>query len=284
MSFDPRLTPARPDLAAARLRGKVEAERFVDGVARRLIVPATPLKREPRPDAPYETEALAGEPVTVYDEQEGWAWVQLETDGYVGWLAAQALGPAEPAPTHRVAALRTFLYPGPSIKMEPLGFLSLGARVTVLRLDGAFAATTIGFVHAGHLAGLDEVERDYVSVAARFVGAPYLWGGKSSLGLDCSGLVQLSLDAAGVRAPRDSDMQAARLGAVLPLDDPQLRRGDLVFWKGHVGIMEDAGTLLHANGHHMAVAREPLAEAIARIQQKSHGPVTAYRRPTGGLR
>lgn len=279
MSFDPRVTPARPDLAAAKLRGLVEAERFVEGVAARVVVPATPLKREPRPDAPYDTEVLAGEAVTVYEECEGWSWVQLAADGYVGWLSANALGPVDPAPTHRVAALRTFCYPGPSIKMEPLGFLSLGARLAVLRIDGAFAATPLGFIHAGHLARLGEVEPDYVAVAGRFLGAPYLWGGKSSLGLDCSGLVQLALAATGIAAPRDSDMQAASLGIALPLADPQLRRGDLVFWKGHVGIMEDAETLLHANGHHMAVAREPLAQATARILAKTHGPVIGFRRP-----
>jgi cell wall-associated NlpC family hydrolase len=279
MSLDRRRTPARPDLAAAKLRGKVEAARYVEGESRRVALPATPLKREPRPDAPYETEALSGEPVTVYEEVEGWAWVQLETDGYVGWLSANALGSPDPAPTHRVAALRTFLYPGPSIKAEPLGFLSLGASVAVLRREGDFAATPLGFVHAPHLARLDAFEADYVEVAARFLCAPYLWGGKSSLGLDCSGLVQIALAAAGVAAPRDSDMQASELGEPLDCALADLRRGDLVFWKGHVGIVEGPDILLHANGHHMMVARESLEEAVERIAAKGQGGVTALRRP-----
>lgn len=278
---DPRITPARGDLAADFLKGSVAAERYVPGRPMRIVTPQTPLKRQPFPDSPYETEALMGEVFTVYDEDEGWAWGQLAGDGYVGWMSANALGAADPAPTHRVVALRTFLYPGPSIKAEPLGALSLGASVCVRRSEGAFAATPQGFVHAGHLAPLDEAAPDFVAVAERLIGIPYLWGGKSSLGIDCSGLVQLSMAMAGIAAPRDSDMQEAALGTALPTGTTDLRRGDLVFWKGHVGLLTDSATLLHANGHHMMVAREPLAAAIARIAAKSYGAVTALRRLPG---
>jgi hypothetical protein len=279
-AFDRRITPARPDLAAEKLRGLVQAERYVAGEARRISAPSTPLKREPHPQAAYETEALAGEPVTVYDEDgEGWAWVQLETDGYVGWLSVNALGAADPAPTHRVAALRTFLYPGLSIKAEPLGALSIGAEVAVSRFDGDFAVTLQGAIHAGHLAPVGRFEPDFVAVAERFLGVPYLWGGKTSLGIDCSGLTQVALAAAGIAAPRDSDMLAARTGTPLAVDTGDLQRGDLIFWKGHVGIMQDARTLLHANGFHMAVASEPLAQARDRILAKSFGAITGIRRP-----
>ena len=277
--FDRRLTPARPDLAAEKLRGLVKADRFVSGVRHRIFAPSTPLKREPYPDAAYETEALAGETITIYDETEGWAWGQLETDGYVGWLSALALGPLDPAPTHRVISLRTFLYPGPSIKAEPLGALSLGATVALTRVEGNFFATPAGFIFGGHLAPIRVFEKDYVAVAERFIGVPYLWGGKTSLGLDCSGLVQIAMAAAGVSAPRDSDMLAVQQGDLLPTETSGLQRGDLIFWNGHVGIMQDRVQLLHANGHHMMVVSEPLEEAISRILANSYGAVTAIRRP-----
>jgi cell wall-associated NlpC family hydrolase len=276
---DPRLTPARPDLADARLQGAVDAERFTDGVVRRVVAPATPLRRHPAPDAPLDTEALMGEAVRVFDEEEGWAWGQLEGDGYVGYLSAEALGPAGVEPDHRVGTLRTFLYPGPSLKLPPLGFLSLGAAVTVTDVDGDYARLASGgFVFAGHLNPLAHREPDFVAVAERFLGTPYLWGGKTSLGLDCSGLIQVALAACGIGAPRDSDMQEAALGEAVEADLASLRRGDLVFWRGHVGVMLDDERLLHANGHHMLVAAEPLREAEERIRTKSFGPVTSVRR------
>ncbi len=211
---------------------------------------------------------------------EGWAWGQLDHDQYVGWLPSGALMADIAAPTHRVSVLRTFLYPGPSIKLPPVAALSLGSRVAVSRLQGDFAITPQGAVYAPHLAPLDAVEDDFVAVAERFEGVPYLWGGRTSLGLDCSGLAQVALGAAGVAAPRDSDMQEKALGRPIDVGPTLagLRRGDLVFWKGHVGIMRDAETLLHANGHFMLVTSEPLAVAVARIAAKEGGPVTSVRR------
>lgn len=280
-TLDRRLTPARPDLADERLRDLVEASRFVRGVPHRVVAPSAPLRREPYPDAPLDSEALMGEAATVYDEFEGFAWGQLEADGYVGYLPAEALGPMAAAPTHRVVALRTFLYPGPSLKLPPLGHLSLGAGVTPAESKAGYARlTTGGWLFEGHLAPAGEHASDFVSVAETMLGAPYLWGGKTSLGLDCSGLVQLSLAMAGIPAPRDSDMQGAGLGyPVEPGPDfGRLRRGDLVFWRGHVGIMLDPERLLHANGHHMAVAIEPLRTAEQRIREKTFGPITGARR------
>jgi hypothetical protein len=279
--LDKRLTPARPDLADERLRGIVDAARYVTGEQRTVIAPSAPLRREPFSGAPLDTEALMGEAVTVYDEHEGHAWAQLGADGYVGYLPSEALGPAGPAPTHRVRALRTFIYPGPNLKLPQTGFLSLGAGIRPVEVHNEYVRLLAGgWVFAGHLCQTGEHAPDFVSIAERLVGAPYLWGGKTSLGLDCSGLVQLSLAMAGIAAPRDTDMQQGALGREVAMtpDLIGLARGDLVFWRGHVGIMLDEARLLHANGHHMAVAIEPLLEAEQRIREKTFGPITGIRR------
>jgi cell wall-associated NlpC family hydrolase len=276
-NFDPRITPARPDLAAAHLRGKVEAEHFAEGTEQEVIVGLAPVRKEPSHEAPLVTEALAGERVTIYQtDEEGWAWGQLATDGYVGWLPAAALLAPGPAPTHKVAALRTLVFPGPSIKLPPMDALPLGARIAVAREQESFAVTSSGgFVPMRHLAPVANVEPDFVAVAERFVGVPYLWGGKSSLGLDCSGLVQIALTACGIKCPRDSDMQESALGKSASLAG--LQSGDLIFWKGHVAIARGRNSMIHANAFHMAVTIESVAEGLARIGAAG-SQVTSVRR------
>lgn len=269
---DSRLTPARGDLAAAHLEGTVRADRYVAGTSARVIEGVAPVRRLPRPDGPLDTEALYGETLTVYDEDdEGWAWVQLARDGYVGYMPSHAIlkGPA-PAPTHRVAVLRSFIFPGPDIKAPPLAWVSLGTEVTIVReveeRGRRFGVTDQGgAIVATHLAPVDSVEADPVAVAERFLHTPYLWGGKSSLGIDCSGLVQVSLRAAGILAPRDSDQQEREVGTQLGLDPAGWRRGDLLFWAGHVAFVRDAETMLHANGFHMMTSIEGLEAGLARI-------------------
>ncbi|MGB6753769.1 MAG: NlpC/P60 family protein [Xanthobacteraceae bacterium] len=282
-AFDPRITPARADLAAKHLEGKVSAARFAQGRVMEVIEPQAPLRREPRPDAPLDTEALKGERVTIYDsDAEGYSWGQLAADYYVGWLPTNALAPAGPAPTHKVAALRTFAFPGPSIKLPPVEALPLGATLTVMRFAERMAVTASGaYVPAPHLVSVGEFEKDFVAVAERFLGVPYLWGGRTALGLDCSGLVQISLAACGIACPRDSDMQEAALGAPLA-DRSNLKRGDLVFWKGHVAVVRDVENLLHANAFHMAVAIEPIAEAVTRIRAAG-SEVSTVRRITAAV-
>jgi cell wall-associated NlpC family hydrolase len=273
---DPRLTPARPDLAADHLRGKFQAENFARGRPAAIAAASAPLHKRPCSGSGWETEALHGEAATVYELRDGWAWVQLERDGYVGYLESAALGEVA-VPTHRVAALRTHGYPGASIKRPQKLALSLGARVTITGENGDFLIDGEGrHFWARHLAPVGSVEPDYVAVAELFLNAPYLWGGRTSEGIDCSGLAQAALTAAGLPAPRDSDM-LEKLGEALPAD-ATLTRGDLVFWKGHVGILRDPATLLHANGFHMAVVSEPLAAARERIAASGGGAITSARR------
>jgi hypothetical protein len=278
-SYDPRITPARSDLAASHLAGKVAAARFVEGRLREIAEAQAPLRRSPAPDASLETEALRGERVTIYDSnEEGWSWGQLEADGYVGWLPTAALREPGRAPTHRVAVPRTLIFPGPSIKLPPLEALSMGSRLAITRVDGALAVTDLnGFVPACHLKPLDVPEPDFVAVAEQFLEVPYLWGGKTSLGLDCSALVQVALTACGIACPRDSDMQERALGSRVAPDMSTLRRGDLVFWTRHVAIARDTATLIHANAFHMAVAVEPVGDAVARIRAAG-SEVTSVRR------
>jgi cell wall-associated NlpC family hydrolase len=278
--FDRRLTPARADLAAEHLRGLVDAPRYAQGRGMRIIAASAPLRRSPQADAPLETEALHGESVTVYDEQDGWAWAQLERDQYVGYLPSAALG-APSAPTHRVAALRTHAYPGPAIKLPPRMALSLGVQLTIVGREGDFAVCEDGlYVWSRSLTERSAHEPDIVAVAELFLETPYLWGGRTSEGVDCSGLVQTALTAAGVASPRDSDVMEAVLGEPVAIDDPNapLVRGDLVFWKGHVGIMRDPATLLHASGWHMKTVSEPLKQARDRIAASGGGKVTSVRR------
>jgi cell wall-associated NlpC family hydrolase len=277
---DPRRHPYRDDLAAEALRGKVAATHFVKGEARQVVHPATPLRARPDAREGWTTQALFGECVTVYEEKGGWAWGQLERDGYVGYLDARALSPQVRQPTHRVRAPGTFLYASASAKAVTGPHLSMTSLLSIAETGAAFSRLAEGgFVPTRHIAELDRFAPDFVAVAERFAGTPYVWGGKTRLGLDCSGLVQVAMHAAGLDCPRDSDMQLAELGRELAVaaDLDGLQRGDLVFWNGHVGIMTDAFMLLHANAYHMAVVAEPLRTAVDRIARAGL-PITAIRR------
>ncbi len=280
---DGRLRPARPDLAARHLEGRVEAARFAEPAARTVCVPIAPLSAAAEAEAPLATQLLFGERFEAYEEAGLWAWGQAG-DGYVGFVPQACLDSAKEMPTvtHRVCVVSAPVMAAPAVKCRPGAALPYAARVAVaLAGDGAdegfVQLAAGGFVSARHLAPLDAPAEDWVGEAERFLGAPYLWGGRSALGLDCSALVQLALEAAGSACPRDSDMQEAALGRSLEPGEP-LRRGDLVFWKGHVGLMRDSRRLLHANIHHMAVAIEPLSQARNRIAKLGGGPVTRIAR------
>lgn len=276
--FDKRLTPARPDLAAEHLRGKVEAERFVVGHPATLIAPVAAVRPRPDDRASLDTQAIFGERMMVFDRKDGWAWVQLVRDNYVGYVREVDLrfgGWTEA--THHVTAIRAPVFSKPDLKSASLGFLPLKSEFSVReRIDGYAAFDDGRWLAAQHVAELTQLANDWVAVAERALGAPYLWGGKTPDGLDCSGLIQIAMHAAGLNCPRDTDMQERALGTALPTGTT-LRRGDLVFWRGHVGVMCNDTELLHANAFHMEVAIEPVEEAIARIAAKST-PVSSIRR------
>ncbi len=282
MTPDPRITPARPDLAAASLEGAVEAARFVEPRDLAVTVPVAPVTAEPDGGGRMTSQLLFGERFLVYERDGLWAWGQSALDGYVGYVPSACLddpaGLGMAGLTHQVATLGTHLYPEPEVKARPGLALPYGARVAVTGRAEAFVSVAPGgFVPAAHLAPIGGAA-DWVAEAERLLGVPYLWGGRSSCGIDCSGLVQIALQAAGRDCPRDSDQQEACLGRPLAKGE-RPARGDLVFWAGHVGIMLTATRFLHANAHHMAVAAEPLAAARRRIAQSGGGAVTSIRRP-----
>lgn len=279
---DRRLNAYRPDLAEESLRGIVDAHSYAAGTSGVICVPVTQMRARPELECGTDTELLLGETVRVFDTDGSWAWIKSDFDGYVGYVPDYAVVPALRSPSHIVTAPRTFVYSGPDLRFPTVQTLSMGCRVTIL--DERMTRGTRYFLMEGgqaiianHCADVSEaMPTDYVAIAARFLETPYLWGGRSGFGIDCSGLVQLSMMMTGRSAPRDTDMQQAGLGVLIAREE--LRRGDLVFWKGHVAIMEDEHTLLHANGHTMSVSHEGLDEAIERIGWLYEQP-TGYRRP-----
>jgi len=277
---DRRLNLYRPDLAAAHLRGEVDAKRFVEGEDMQVKLPCVPLLREAHADAPMDTQLLFGETFRVYEEKDGWAYGQSTQDDYVGYVELTALDPRIYRPTHVVASIRSFIYPEPDLKSRPVTPLGLNTKVRVIAAQGEYSEVERGgWMFTNHLAPVGAHVRDFVSVAEELRGVPYLWGGRDSLGLDCSGLVQASLERAGIASLRDTDMQETTLGERLPepIDFTTLKRGDLVFWKGHVGVMCDSEYLIHANAFHMRVDVERLDIAMARIA-RSAGHVTSIKR------
>lgn len=276
--FDPRTTLARTDLAEQALEGRVRAKAFRPAEPWQCAVPSVPVRKAPDSKAAQLDQVVFGEAFDVLDRDDRWLWGRARRDGYVGWVEQAAFAQPVLSPTHRISAIRTYAFAEPDYKSPPLALLTLNALATVERTEGGFAKVArTGWIAEPHLAALDIFERDPVAVAERYLGAPYQWGGRESLGLDCSALVQQALYACGRGCPRDADMQAAETGEAI--DRAQgLRRGDLVFWGGHVGLMVDEARIIHANVHHMAVTVEPLADAVARNREAGVGEPTGYRR------
>lgn len=277
MKHDPRITPWRDGIAARSLEGVLEAEVYLDPRTMSCGVAAAAIRAAPDAGAEQVDQLLFGERFEVIEEEGAWLWGQAARDGYVGFVEAAALAAPGAAPTHRVGALRTYAFAEASIKSRASGPYSLGSLVTVEAVEGRLAKVAgAGWMAADHLMPVGLFEDDWAAVALRFVGAPYLWGGRESLGLDCSGLVQQALFACGRACPRDTDQQQA-LGA--PIEPGDFGRGDLVFWKGHVAMGTGDGRIVHANAFHMATVEEPLAEAVTRIAASGSGDPVAYRRP-----
>lgn len=275
MKHDPRITPWRDGIAARGLEGLMEAEVYLDTRTMACVAAASAIRTAPDADAEQMDQLLFGERFEVLEEEGTWRLGQALRDGYVGYVQAAELKPIERPVTHRVAAIRTYAFAEPSIKSRAIGPYSINALVSVDAVEGRLAKVAgAGWMTASHLAPIGTVEDDWALVAEQFLGAPYLWGGRESLGLDCSGLVQQALFACGRACPRDADQQEEMGVEIAPND---FARGDLVFWKGHVAIGLGDDQIIHANGYHMAVAIEPLAEAIARIGAGGSQP-KSYRR------
>lgn len=274
---DRRLLRSNGRVAHLSLQGQVAAERFVQGRMHRVT--GTKAALLDRPGGGRERELLYGQGFTVLEEEGGHAFGFAERDGYVGYIAADRLTPRDAPPTHLVHVRQTWAKAAPDLKAGDEAMpLCHGSQVRLTGADGAWARIDGGaWVPAVHLAPIDARAADPVAVAETYLGAPYLWGGNSSLGIDCSGLVQAACLACGIACPGDSDQQEAELGQALPAD-AELTRGDLLFWKGHVALVVDDARMIHANAHHMAVAYEGMTEAIARIGAQGGGGVTARRR------
>jgi len=272
-AYDPRITAIRPDLADVAMADLCFAPHYAAPTARRCAVAAVMVRGKPDAAASAVTELLRGETFHMLDARGNWAWGYCGHDHYVGYVPLDALG--EPEAISHATTAPAPLFTAADIKAPIAALLPRRARLAG-SVEGDFLATADGFVHIRHLQAVDSYEADWVAVAERYLGAPYVWGGRG-FGVDCSGLVQMVLAACGIAAPRDTDQQADALGTALALDAP-LRRGDLVFFPGHVGLMMDEARMIHANAHWMAVTIEPLADVVARLRGEHEQPITTIRR------
>ncbi len=301
--FDPRLNVIRPDLADARLQNKVEAETYVTGEPATVITPVVDIKGSTDPDSNTTHQLLLGEKVMVYEEAKEKKWIQSTSDSYVGYVSSDTIKAAEgislsssqssapDAVSHIVCVPVTFCYPNAELRNPPICSLSIGSRVTVSTYESVRGIKYALLEEGGaiidkHLREIEDYPSDFVKVCELLINVPYLWGGASGFGIDCSSLVQLSMRMCGRQVLRDSDMQAATIGMEIDAGNnyQELLRGDLIFWRGHVAVhqgdIEGVAHIIHASGHTMNVASEPLHQAIERIDYLYEKPI-GFRRPDG---
>ncbi len=273
-ALDPRVDIARADLVEIGLADRVAAARYVEPFAMRCSLPRAAVRAAGDAAAVAVSELLWGEVFDVFEVTGDWAFGRSVADRYVGWAAFAALGETGAKPPQMITARLAPVFSAPDIKAAVIAELPFGAQVAGVPGDRFMALSGGGFIHNRHLAPLPA---DPISIARLFTGAPYLWGGRTPLGVDCSGLIQASLTAIGIVTPRDSDQQLAALGGAVAFNDRAA--GDLVFFPGHVGILATRDRLFHANAHWMAVVEEPLADVIARLHTAGvEAPVAGVRR------
>jgi cell wall-associated NlpC family hydrolase len=274
-ALDRRIHAARGDLADLALAGTLFSAHYARAVPLTCVAPGAPILSAAAPASEAVSELLRGETFHALDVTTDWAWGFCGHDGYVGYIRRDALD-AEEQPTHRVVAGAAPLFSAPDIKSPIADYWPRGARFCGEQ-QGDFITCAEGFVHVRHATPIGARAQDWVAVAESYLGQPYVWGGRGHRGIDCSGLVQVALGAAGIAVPRDTDLQCEGIGA--PIDSKAgLKRGDILFFPGHVGIMVDGRTLLHANAHWMAVVSEPLADVVARLADAHIEPIIARRR------
>ena len=276
--FDPREYAYKAGLAADYMRGLIGSQKFVVGKMFQVKINVASLKKSPDQSSEQVSELLFGEEIIIYEIVNAWAWGQSQTDGYVGYVSMDHISSKVQENTHEVTALRAFVYRQPDIKAPTITCLSMSSQLSITHSKGLFAhIENLGWIFEKSIRALGGIESDFVSVAQKFTGTPYLWGGRSSFGIDCSGLVQLSLRGVGVLCPRDTDQQASSVGSPINDEITKLLRGDLIYMNGHVAIMVDPNTILHANAFHMSVEHESLDGFLSRLKQDNIHNVQARR-------
>lgn len=225
------------------------------------------------PAGPRDRQLLLGEAVTILGSNQQHSYIRSEKDGYIGYVTGLSITTPQP-PSHQVIAAATHSYGDASIRSADLATLSFGAKITASGDSQDFVETSHGHIPKQALAELPTPARDPITTARLFLNTPYLWGGNTRSGIDCSGLIQAALLAANMPCPGDSDQQQ-QLGQTIT--NGQYQSGDLLFWNGHVALVTSPTKMIHANAHHMQVVEEPITQAIIRIARTT-GPVTAHKR------